>query len=77
MFGRQRKCYCMNNNYQENSCELENEIIENSEASRKEAQESIKKQQELNKKLRDNQLVVQQEQSRVESKKTSRLGWLR
>ena len=29
MFGR-RKCYCMNNNYQENSCELENEIIEKS-----------------------------------------------
>ena len=29
MFGRRRKCYCMNNNYQENSCELENEIIEN------------------------------------------------
>jgi len=30
MFGRRRKCYCMNNNYQEDSCELENEIIETS-----------------------------------------------
>lgn len=30
MFGRRRKCYCMNNDYQENLCELENEIIENS-----------------------------------------------
>ena len=28
MFGRYKKCYCMNNNYQNNSCELENEIIE-------------------------------------------------
>ena len=47
-----------------------NIIIEKSENARKEAQESIKKQQEENKKLRDSQLVVQQEQSRVESKKT-------
>ena len=30
MFGRYRKCYCMNNNYENNSCELDNEIIENS-----------------------------------------------
>ena len=28
MFGRYKKCYCMNNNYQENSCELNNDIIE-------------------------------------------------
>ncbi len=47
-----------------------NDIIEKSENARKEAQESIKLQQEENKKLRDNQLVVQQEQSRVESRKT-------
>lgn len=30
MFGRYRKCYCMNNNYQNSSCELNNEIIESS-----------------------------------------------
>ena len=47
-----------------------NSVIENSENARKEAQESIKNQQEENYKLRDNQLVVQQEQSRVESRKT-------
>ena len=28
MFGR-RKCYCMNNNYQNNSCEEQNDMIEN------------------------------------------------
>ena len=28
MFGRYKKCYCMNNNYQDNSCELNNDIIE-------------------------------------------------
>lgn len=49
---------------------LLNEVIEKSENARKEAQESIRVQQEENKKLRDNQMVVQQEQSRVESKKT-------
>ena len=27
MFGR-RKCYCMNNNYQNNSCEEQNDIME-------------------------------------------------
>ena len=27
MFGR-RKCYCMNNNYQNNSCEDQNDIME-------------------------------------------------
>ncbi len=47
-----------------------NNVIENSENSRKEAQESIRKQQEENKNLRDNQFVIQQEQSRVESKIT-------
>ncbi len=46
-----------------------NEIIADSENSRKEAQESIKAQQSENKKLRDSQLVVQQDQSRVENKK--------
>ena len=24
-----RKCYCMNNNYSQNSCELKNDIMEN------------------------------------------------
>ena len=27
MFGK-RKCYCMNNNYQNNSCEEQNDIME-------------------------------------------------
>lgn len=26
---RNKKCYCMNNNYKEDSCQLQNEIIEN------------------------------------------------
>ena len=28
MFGRYKKCYCMNNNYQNNSCDTQNEMIE-------------------------------------------------
>ena len=28
MFGRYKRCYCMNNNYEDNSCELDNDIIE-------------------------------------------------
>ena len=28
MFRKYRKCYCMNNNYQNSSCELQNDIIE-------------------------------------------------
>lgn len=28
MFRRYRKCYCMNNNYTNDSCELQNEILE-------------------------------------------------
>ena len=30
MFGRYKKCYCMNNNYQNNTNEIENDIIETS-----------------------------------------------
>ena len=26
---RNRKCYCMNNSYQNNSCELQDDILEN------------------------------------------------
>ena len=29
MFGRYRKCYCMNNNYKEDSCEVNSDIMEN------------------------------------------------
>ena len=28
MFGKYKKCYCMNNNYQNNSCDTQNEMIE-------------------------------------------------
>ncbi len=28
MFGRYKKCYCMNNNCENNSCDTQNEIIE-------------------------------------------------
>lgn len=28
MFGRYKKCYCMNNNYQNSLCDAQNEIIE-------------------------------------------------
>ena len=30
MFGRYKKCYCMNNSYQNDSCEDENDMMENS-----------------------------------------------
>lgn len=29
MFRRSRKCYCMNNNYNDDSCEVENKVVEN------------------------------------------------
>jgi len=44
-------------------------MIDSTEKSRKDAQESIKKQQENNKQLRESQLVLQQEQNRIDSKK--------
>lgn len=51
--------------------ELKNisETIKNSEIKRKEAQDSIKSQQEENKKLRENQLLVQQQMSKFTNKK--------